>query len=83
MGSEHNSITDEIGPEFPFKATPKAAPPTLKIDHDCGVKITTVSTVSVMVTLPGQMLIYSSLPQLITLHCPPMALVTRPSRTGS
>ncbi|KAF5687238.1 fatty acid methyltransferase [Fusarium circinatum] len=32
---------DEIGPDFPFKATPKAAPPTLKIDHDCGVKITT------------------------------------------
>ncbi|KAJ4010959.1 Sphingolipid C9-methyltransferase 1 [Fusarium irregulare] len=41
MGSEHNSIVDEIGPDFPFKATPKAAPPTLKIDHDCGVKITT------------------------------------------
>jgi cyclopropane fatty-acyl-phospholipid synthase-like methyltransferase len=41
MGSEHNPIMDEIGPDFPFKATPKAAPPTLKIDHDCGVKITT------------------------------------------
>ncbi|KAF5616531.1 cyclopropane-fatty-acyl-phospholipid synthase [Fusarium sp. NRRL 52700] len=35
---------DEIGPDFPFKATPKAAPPTLKIDHDCGVKITTAIT---------------------------------------
>ncbi|ESU15403.1 hypothetical protein FGSG_08005 [Fusarium graminearum PH-1] len=32
---------DEIGPDFPFKATPKAVPATLKIDHDCGVKITT------------------------------------------
>ncbi|CEF76244.1 unnamed protein product [Fusarium graminearum] len=39
---------DEIGPDFPFKATPKAVPATLKIDHDCGVKITTVSTMSVM-----------------------------------
>ncbi|UZP36791.1 hypothetical protein NXS19_004607 [Fusarium pseudograminearum] len=41
MGSEHDPIMDEIGPDFPFKATPKAAPATLKIDHDCGVKITT------------------------------------------
>ncbi|TLD09451.1 hypothetical protein PspLS_12025 [Pyricularia sp. CBS 133598] len=31
---------NEIGPDFPFKPTPKAAPPTLKFEHDCGVKIT-------------------------------------------
>lgn len=54
MSSEHEKpIMDEIGPDFPFKPTPKAAPPTLKIDHDCGVKITTVSPVSVAFPMSG------------------------------
>ncbi|OHW90201.1 cyclopropane-fatty-acyl-phospholipid synthase [Colletotrichum incanum] len=35
---------DEIGPNFPFQATPEAVAPTLKIDHDYGVKITSAVT---------------------------------------
>lgn len=32
----------DIGPDFPFKPTPPAPAPTLKIEHDCGVKTTAV-----------------------------------------
>jgi hypothetical protein len=35
-------MPDDIGPDFPFKPTPPAAPATLKIEHDCGVTLTAV-----------------------------------------
>jgi sphingolipid C9-methyltransferase len=35
-------MSGDIDPDFPFKPTPKAAAPTLQINHDCGVKLTTV-----------------------------------------
>lgn len=34
-------MDNDIRPDFPFKPTPEAVAPTLKIDHDCGVRITT------------------------------------------
>lgn len=74
---------DEIGPDFPFKPTPKAAPPTLKVDHDCGLKITQVSRTTVTICLSVHILIYSSLLPFTTLPYQPTAPATRLSPTAS
>jgi hypothetical protein len=38
----HIIMSNDIGPDFSFKPTPPVAPATLKIEHDCGVKLTAV-----------------------------------------